>query len=162
VPARPRVRLPALGALARARLWLSYQRYAALLIGIPLAAVALAARHAPWVITAVVALAGLAPARFGSIVLARWPRKLRATRVALARLQAGRFALASVRRYCGDPCFRIVAREVLARSGMSWAARRALVRRYADELRREGELVMLVDHVRGTVVTIGDDTRERT
>ncbi len=157
-----KVKLPELGILATARLFASYQRYGALLVGVPVLAVALAAAYAPWWACALVGLAGIAPARFGVEVLLRWPRKLRATRVGLARVQHGSFSPASVRRYCGDPCYRVVARELLVRAGVPRPERRALIRRFADELRREGELVVLVDHVNGTVTTIGGNAHERT
>ncbi|MGE5185523.1 MAG: hypothetical protein ACM31C_25845 [Acidobacteriota bacterium] len=161
-----RVRLPALGALATLRLFVSYQRYGFLLVGAPVAAFALAAAYAPWWLAAIVALAGIAPARFGIDVLLRWPRKLRATRLGLARMQHGSFAPASVRRYCSDPCFKVVARELLARAGVPPGERRALVRRFADEVRRERDFVVLVDHVNGTVTTLGgsiaSNAQERT
>jgi len=146
--------LPALGAAKVLRLWLSYQRYALLLVGAPAACVALAVTRLPWWAAGLIAVAGLAPARFGVTVLARWPRKLRATRVGLARIAAGTFTPASIRSYCGDPCFRVVARELLAASGVPGAERRAIVHRFTGELRAEGSVAMLVDHVRGTV-TIG-------
>jgi hypothetical protein len=156
------VRLPELGALATARLWLSYQRYAVALVGVPVAAFALAAASARWWAAAVVALAAVVPVRFGIEVLGRWPRKLRATRIAIARIQAGTFAPASVRGYCDDPCFRVVAREILARAGMSRGERRALVRDFSDQRRREGSVAIIIDHVRGTITTVGGDAQERT
>lgn len=156
------VRLPALGAATTARLWLSYQRYAFLLVGLPLAAFALAALYAPWWVAAIVAIVAIAPVRFGIEVLLRWPRKLRATRIGIARMRAGSFAPASVRGYCGDPCFRVVAHELLARAGMPRGERRAIVHRYADEVRRERDFAVIVDHVRGTVVTLGGNAQERT
>ena len=149
-----RIALPALGAATWLRLWLSYQRYAAVLVGAPALCVALAVARLPWWGAGLVALAGVAPARFGLTVLARWPRKLRATRVGLARIAAGTFTPASIRTYCGDPCFRLVAHELLAAAGLPRAERRAIVHRFTGELRAEGSVAMLVDHVRGTV-TIG-------
>lgn len=157
-----RVRLPALGKVARARLWLSYQRYALLLLGGPALAVALAAAYAPWWVALLAGVVGIVPARFGLYVAGRWPRKLRATRVALARIDAGSFAPESVRGHCGDPCFRVVAREVLARAGVPRPERAALVHRFADEVRRERSVVVLFDHVRGTATILGGDARERT
>ena len=84
------------------------------------------------------ALIALVPFKFGVTVLARWPRKLRATRIAELRIRSGRFAPASVRPYCGDPCFRVVAREILRRGGVSRADRRDLIAGWAAELRRSG------------------------
>ncbi len=151
------VRLPELGALATARLWLSYQRYAFLLLGVPVAAFACAVVWTPWWLAAIVGVVALAPARFGIEVLGRWPRKLRATRVGLARIRAGSFAASSVRGYCDDPCFQVVARELLARAGMPRAKRRALVRDFAVQRRREQSVAMIIDHVTGTITTVGNE-----
>jgi hypothetical protein len=152
-----RLRLPALGVRQVAYLWWSYQRYAALLICAPIAVIAIAVAAAPWWAAAIAVVAGLAPVRFGLEVAGRWPRKLRATRIGLARLHAGTFTPRTIRGYCGDPCYRVVARELLARAGVPRAERRAIIARFADELRRERSLVFVFDHVRGTVVTLGGD-----
>jgi hypothetical protein len=152
--------LPMLRARTRVRLWLSYQRYAFLLIGAPAAALAAAALWGPWWLAAAVGLAAIAPVGFAVEVLGRWPRKLRATRVAQARIQAGRFAPSSIRGYCGDPCFRVVAREILAAAGTPRAERRALVRQFSEQLRRERSVVLLVDHTKGTVITIGAEGQD--
>ena len=52
-----RVRLPRLGRAARARLWLRYQRYGLLLVGVSPASVVAAAGLGPWWLVPVVALA---------------------------------------------------------------------------------------------------------
>ena len=160
-----KVRLPPLGAIERATLWLRYQRYGLLLVGATVAALTATVLAGPWWASVLVALLGIAPARFGVEVLLRWPRKLRATQVALARIQAGRFEAASIKGYCGDPCFRIVAAEILARAGMPRRERRQVIRRHGDQLRREQSMLVLFDHVRGTTITIGafaEDAQERT
>ncbi|HEY1811681.1 MAG TPA: hypothetical protein VGG74_04950 [Kofleriaceae bacterium] len=149
-----RIALPALGAATTLRLWLSYQRYALVLVAAPIVCAVLAIARAPWWLAAIVAVAAIVPVRFGVTVLVRWPRKLRATRVGLARIAAGTFTPASIRGYCSDPCFRVVARELLAAAGLPRAERRAIVQRFASELRAEDSVALLVDHIRGTV-TIG-------
>ncbi|MEO6771763.1 MAG: hypothetical protein ABI467_01920 [Kofleriaceae bacterium] len=159
--ARGQVRLPVIGPIGLARLWLSYQRYVALLLGVPALAIGLAIAFAPWWVVILAVGVGLVPGRFAIEVLGRWPRKLRATRVGLARIDAGAFTPASIRSYCGDPCFRVVATELLVRAGIARADRRALVRRFSDELRDARGIVLLVDHVRGTVLTLGGGARER-
>lgn len=156
------MRLPEVGPAARLRLWIRYQRYGVLLVGVPAAAVALAMACAPWWLAALAVVAGVPPARFGIEVLARWPRKLRTTRIALARIESGRFAVTSVKGACGDPCYRIVADEILARAGLTRSERRRLIRHYAEQHRRERDVRVLIDHVRGTVVTYGGDAREGT
>ena len=153
--AAPARSLPHLGRLARARLWLSYQRYGMLLCGggvaLP-ASVALAWPRLFWV-WAPLALLMLKPIGFGVTVLRRWPKKLRATRIAAHRMRRGRFRPESVKSYCGDPCFRLVAHEILARAGMPAAERRALVARLRAE-HESSQVLLLVDHATGTVFTV--------
>jgi len=128
---------------------------------VPTALVALAAIMLPWWAAILVGLCAIAPVRFGVEVWFRYPRKVRATRVAMARIASGSFHHASIKRHCGDPCYRIVADEVLARSGMPRAERRLVISRYREQLRQEDSMLVLVDHVRGTVITFGGETRER-
>lgn len=145
-PAARRFRLAPMPAGARLRLWLSYQRYAALLLFAPLTALVAAAWLLPWWAAVLLALPAIAPLRFSFVVAARWPRKLRATQVAMHRQRLGRFEARSVRAYCGDPCFRVVAGEILARAGISRRERRRLIRQFATELRDEERLVVYFDH----------------
>jgi hypothetical protein len=156
-----KVRLPELSSIERARLWLRYQRYAFVLVVVPTVLVTLAAIMLPWWAALILGLCAIAPVRFGVEVWFRYPRKIRATRVALARIQAGSFHHASIKRHCGDPCFRLVADEILARAGMPRAERRLVISMYREQLNKEDSMLVLVDHVRGTVITLGGDTRER-
>jgi hypothetical protein len=136
------------------RLWLSYQRYAFLLLGVPAIAVgALIAWTSPWWWVPA-GLVALWPVRFGASVLARWPRKARATLIAQRRIDAGRFSPRSIRGYCGDPCFRVVAHEILRRAGVPRAERRRIVHQYREELRRDRSTLVIVDHLAGTVTMI--------
>lgn len=154
--AAPALSLPHLGRLARARLWLSYQRYGVLLCGggvaLP-ASIALVWPRLFWV-WAPLALLMLKPIGFGVTVLGRWPKKLRATLIAEHRMQRGRFRPESVRSYCGDPCFRLVAHEVLTRAGMPATERRALVARLRAEHEQRSRVLLFVDHATGTVFTV--------
>jgi hypothetical protein len=156
-----KVKLPELSRLARVRLWLRYQRYAFLLVGVPTVIVTLAAIALPWWAALLLGLCAIAPVRFGVEVWFRYPRKIRATRIALARIQTGSFHHASIKRHCGDPCFRLVADEILARAGMPRAERRLVISMYREQLDKEDSMLVLVDHVRGTVITLGGETRER-
>jgi hypothetical protein len=156
-----KVKLPELSLLQRGRLWFRYQRYAFALIGLPVAVITLSTRALPWWAVALVSLVALAPVRFGIEVWSRYPRKIRATRIALARIESGTFSPASIKRHCGDPCFRLVADEILARANMPRAERKLVIKRFAEQLRKEDSMLVLVDHVRGTVLTLGGDTQER-
>jgi hypothetical protein len=156
-----KVRLPELSRVERAQLWLRYQRYAFVLVVVPTVLVTLAAIMLPWWAALILGFCAIAPVRFGVEVWFRYPRKIRATRVALARIQAGSFHHASIKRHCGDPCFRLVADEILARAGMPRAERRLVISMYREQLNKEDSMLVLVDHVRGTVITLGGETRER-
>jgi hypothetical protein len=160
-----KVRLPELSAATRIRLWLRYQRYAFVLVGVPTALVIAAALALPWWAALLAGIAALAPVRFGIEVWGRYPRKVRATRVALARIAAGSFHHASIKRHCGDPCFRLVADEILAASGIPRRERSLVISGYREQLRQEDSMLVLVDHVRGTVTTFGGtfggDSQER-
>lgn len=146
--------LPRLPLRERAWLWLHYQRYAFALIGVPAAVLLGLVRATPPWVWIPAALLAIAPIRFGFVVLARWPRKLRATQVAIARIRGGRFAPASIRGYCGDPCFRLVAAEILRRARYTPAERRRVITTYREELRRDRGTLVIIDHLAGTVTTI--------
>ncbi|MEZ4449622.1 MAG: hypothetical protein R3B09_09085 [Nannocystaceae bacterium] len=155
-----RLQLPRLGALEVAWLWLSFQRYA-LLLGLLAAAplaLALALGGGPWAL-ALAGLVGLPIAARALAVARRGPAKLHAYRVALHRIGRGAFEPADVRRHCGDPCFRVVARTSLRRAGIAAAERRRLIAGYARELADERSAVIVIDHRSGQVTqTIGGVT----
>ncbi len=150
-------RAPRIGLLQWLRLWFSYQRYGFLLLSC--AALLLAgswlAWHSPW-LTAVAALAAAWPFFFGMTVLARWPEKVRATRVADHRRAAGRFDPSDVRPLCGDPCFRVVANELLVRASVPRAERRRLIAELREAVERENRTGVMIDHTRG-IVTLYED-----
>jgi len=152
-----RLALPALGAWTCARLFLSYQRYGFLLVGGSAAVVAAAIVAAPIWVWVPLAAAAFVPVRFGVYVLGRWPKKLRATQIATHRIRAGRFTPDQVRSYCGDPCFRVVAHEILARAGVPRAEQRAIVARLREEHARRQDVLLLVDRASGVVVTLSGD-----
>lgn len=125
------------GAAERVRLWCSYQRYAFLLVAAAGAIVAGVALLAPdlWYVWALAALPVLRILAFAAEVYRRFGRKMRATALAARRIAQGRFHARSVRGYCGDPCFRVVAHEILRRAGVERRERRRLIRGFAAEAR---------------------------
>lgn len=143
-----------LGRAERVRLWLGYQRYAFLLAGLALAICAVVAFWAAvWWVWLLAAVPVVKLLRFAGAVYGRWPRKLRATVLATRRIESGRFAARAVRGYCGDPCYRVVAGEILRRAGMDRRARRRLIRQFARELR---EPVFLIARNPDGSVTVRD------
>lgn len=145
------------GTVELARLWLSYQRYALLLFALAAAPIAAMVTLAPasWLWWPLAAAPSLAAAVFASSVYRRWPRKLRATALAARRIESGRFAPRRLREYCGDPCFRVVAAEILTRAGYSRRERDQMIREFARDL-REPVFLLEVDHLGGTVRIDGD------
>ena len=138
-------------------LWLSYQRYA-LLGGLTIALTTLAAvalDHAwwAWLIAAGVA-AGLGP--LSALVWREWPRKRKATELASRRIESGTFSPQSLQAYCGDPCWRVVAHEILQRQGMPRAQRRRLVAQLRAKQQAESSALLIIDHQNGTLIRVED------
>lgn len=149
-----RLRLPELGILDRISLWLSFQRYALLLMVLAIAPLLLVGSVAPgiwWAWLPALFITARVGA-FAVMVWRRWPAKIHALRVTLFRVAAGRFEPEQIRRHCGDPCFRLVAHTCLHRAGFSRIERRRVVAAYAAELHAEGSELLIIDHLRGEVV----------
>jgi hypothetical protein len=149
-----RARKFAFGPLEKLRLFVSYQRYATLLFtaaAAPLVIVAsfFAGAWWAWIVAAAFALwtGGYAVQVFG-----RWPEKLRLTAVAQRRIEGARFESEMIREHCGDPCFKVVSREILSRAGLPRSEREAIIRRYAAELHQENHETIIIDHVNGVVL----------
>jgi hypothetical protein len=145
-----------LGRIELAWLWCSYQRYAFLLGGAPIVAAVATLALAPhrwyfWIPLAIVAVLTVPQA---TLVYRRFPRKIRATIAARRRIARGTFDPRWVRNYCGDPCFRVVAQQILRDAGMSRAERRQLVRRFALEKRNEPDFVLFVDRANGVQIRV--------
>lgn len=132
------------GPFEMVRLWFSYQRYALLMAGAPLLVVTAVAVTWPdaWWAWALLALASLPFLRFAAEIYGRWPRKIRATMLADRRIAAGRFNPRMVSRYCGDPCFRVVAREILGRADITGAERRRLIHDFSAEEAERGHTLV--------------------
>ncbi len=137
----------------RVRLWCSYQRYAVLMAVAPTAAVAALAVAWPgaWWLWGPAALGALKMYGFAADIYGRWPRKVRATLLADRRIAAGRFRPEMVQRYCGDPCFRVVAREILRRAGLPPAERRALMTRFTEAEAERGRTLVLINRHDGVL-----------
>jgi hypothetical protein len=146
------------------RLYLSYQRYAILLLGLGLALLAAPVLLGPtrwwlWLLAA----AGAAPViGFAVVITGRYPRKLRATLGQYRRIADGSFDPDRLERYTSDPCSRVVAHEVLRSAGHGWSARRARVRQLARRYREHGEGLVLIDRTNGIVYHYDGVTTSRT
>lgn len=138
----------AFGFAELCRLWLSYQRYSFLLAGTAFGIVAAVALYDPsaWYLWLVAAYPVYKLATFTVEVYRRWPRKLRATLLAKRRIAAGRFSPKFVENYCGDPCFRVVARAILKRAGIDRPQRRRLIREYSKRAKERSSVILMVNH----------------
>ncbi len=147
------------GALEQLRLFARYQAYALLLFVLAALPLGLVGWLAPtrwwaWLIAAPITFK---IGSFAVFVAWRWRAKLRVTAVAQRRMDAGRFRPEMVQEMCGDPCFRSVSAEILRRSGMPAAERRALLRRYKEEHDLASSQTLIIDHTRGTVLKVEGD-----
>jgi hypothetical protein len=146
------------------RLWLSYQRYALLactgILG--LATIAVASGHAWWAWL----IAALASAATMPLVVHIWrdyPRKWRATQLATRRIANGSFRVVAVKGYCGDPCWRIVAAEILRRAGLSRRERRRTLAMLRAQHEAESHALIIIDHDNGTLLRVeGGETVQTT
>ena len=146
-------------------LWLSYQRYSFVLVGsallLPVGLFWLLPNYwFLWGIPAVLVASKLV--FYAVMVYRRWPRKLRATMVATRRIASGGFEPDSVMPFCGDPCFRVVANEILSRAGLGLTERMRIIRRLAVEKRNQPEYVVLVDRTNGVTVRVDGTQVTRT
>lgn len=136
------------------RLFLSYQRYSALVGALAIATGLVSTqllrgsmglpswlRYTGGVALAIATLVGL---RFAWFIASQYPRKRRATHLALRRIALGRFRPQSLAHYCEDPCFRVVAREILRHSELSRVKQREVYRELVAKS-REPAFVTLND-----------------
>lgn len=147
---------PTFGVFETARLWLSYQRYAFLMFGLPAAgtaALAVAWPHAWWA-WGPAALVTLKLWAFALTIWQRWPYKLKSTLRFQRQIAAGRFDPERVRPFTGDPCFRVVAREVLRRAQLRGAEQAALIARLRAEHEAAGQQIIFVDRAKGEVIHV--------
>lgn len=140
-----------------ARLWVSYQRYATLLFALALGlggAGVYLIDMGSWYFGVPAGLVALKVFGFGVMVASRIPEKMRITAVAQRRIDAGRFDPLMVRDFCEDPCFRVMAHEVIGRAGIRGAKRRTLVREYTSAVQEESGQTLIIDHIRGQVFKV--------
>ncbi len=146
-------RLGSLHPLTWVRLWFSFQRYAFVLTALAVSPLVVVAVVAPtvWWAWLVAVVPALWVGRFAVEVWFRWPRKIRLWRVGVHRIAAGRFVPEDVRTHCGDPCYRVVADELLRQCGVAAAERRVLLARWQAEAAAAGHELIIIDHIGGEV-----------
>lgn len=131
-----------LGGVERLRLVLSYQRYAFVVLAI-IAGLLVSAWSLNTMGTWIVA-GGLSLflTWFGTLVALRLPHKLRLTRTQDERIRRGRFDPDDLLSWVEDPCYRVVAREILVRAGRSRSEARAEVAELARKAAQHEGIVI--------------------
>ena len=115
-----------------ARLVVSYQRYAALVFGIIAGLLWSASVLGTGWAWGVAAALSLGLGWFGTLVALRLPHKLRLTRTQDERIRRNKFEADDLLLWVEDPCYRVVAREILVRAGRSPQQARTEVSQLAE------------------------------
>jgi hypothetical protein len=135
-------------------LFLSYNRYALAIVLLSLTiptALFVFFRWYFWVPAALAALRALYWARH---IARQYPKKLHITKKMLLAQRNHTFQNPDIVKYCGDPCYRVVAHHVLAAAQVPAPERRRLVRNYVEQAHDLAHALVFVDRERGRVVTI--------
>ncbi len=140
----------------KARYFLSYNRYALLIVLVALGASAAAVRWGAWYVWVPVCLASLRALVWAWRIARQFPRKLHITKKLLRAQREARFSPEDVVKYCADPCYRVVAREALAAAGVPRAQRAGMVRDYTRRARELAHDFVIVDRERNRVLTFVD------
>jgi hypothetical protein len=136
----------------RSRLWWSYQRYVfalgAVALLIAAASVTAAALLSWW--WALGCLVSIPLARFAASIWSHYPRKVELTLSALALIEDKTFSPDLLRNYCGDPCYRVVADEILRYTGRNAVERREVIRAHHEALSQARAEVVVIEHTART------------
>ena len=159
MPAVTAISRKPLGLFERARLWLSYQRYALLFFAIALVLVLAPVVWARWYFWLPAMLVGLKIAGAGVEIYRRFPKKIRATIAARRRIDRGTFVVEFVESYCGDPCFRVVAREILRNANVPAIERARIVREFSARQREKKDSIVFVDRTNGVQIRVDGAAR---
>lgn len=162
----------AMTSLTRARLWLSYQRYALLVsIGsVGAVAAALATMPAAWWLWGPLVVLCLPAFALAHHINRGFRAKMVTTHRGLRQIRLGTFEPGSVQRLCGDPCSRLVASELVARHGqLSWSERRTLISKLTVLEQEASKTLLIMDRTNGKIYrwhdgeitsqTIGNETK---
>lgn len=129
-------------------LWLSYQRYSLILFAWIFAWSAVvtytAYTFSGWLMIA--ALPALWVARFAIDIGLQYPRKRKLTQQAQAAIEDNTFHPDSLRNYCADPCYRVVANHILTLARYSPPERRAIITAHRNALQQARESVVVIDY----------------
>lgn len=142
-----------MGTGTRIRLWLIFNLYLFVAAGLALALGGLAFFVPGWLAVPM----GLGVLPLGQLawsIGAKHHKKLRAVGRAMTRIEHGTFEPGQVVRYCGDPCSRLVAHEILRRAGYGRAERRRIVQEGTTANREADRQLVLVDRARGVLVEV--------
>jgi hypothetical protein len=140
--------------LQRLGYFLSYNRYALLILVLSLAIPAVLFVFLRWYFWVPATLVALRALYWAWHIARQYPKKLHITKKMLWAQQNRTFRNEDIVKYCGDPCYRVVAHQVLARTGVPAPERRRLVSEYVDQAHDLAHALVFVDREKGRVVTI--------
>jgi len=134
--------------------FVSYNRYALLILLLSVAIPGLLFRYARWYLWVPAGLVALRALYWAWHIARQYPKKLHITKKLLLAQRQGTFQTPDVVKYCGDPCYRVVAHHALAKAGTPAAERRRLVRGYVEQAHDLAHALVFVDREKGRVVTV--------
>ncbi len=134
--------------------FLSYNRYAILITTLSVVLPGAALWFFPWYVWIPVTLVALRSLLWAWQIARQYPKKLHITKKQLLALRNGSFQNEAIVRYCGDPCYRVVAHHVLAQALVPASERRKLVRENIEKAQSLSHAMVFVDHEHKNVVTV--------
>ncbi len=132
----------------------SYNRYALLILLLSLAIPATLFLFFAWYFWVPAALVALRALYWAWHIARQYPKKLHITKKYLLAQRNGTFQTPDIVKYCGDPCYRVVAHHVLASAKVPAPQRRRLVGEYVEQAHNLAHALVFVDREKGRVVTI--------
>ncbi|MBU1244746.1 hypothetical protein KJ612_16230, partial [Myxococcota bacterium] len=134
--------------------FLSYNRYALLILLLSLAVPTVLFLFFRWYFWVPATLVALRALYWAWHIARQYPKKLHITKKMALAQQNRTFQNEDIVKYCGDPCYRVVAHQVLAQARVPAGERRRLVREYVEQAHDLAHALVFVDREKGRVVTI--------
>jgi len=138
----------------KVRLFFSYNRYALAILALSLTIPTVLFMFTRWYFWVPAALVALLALYWAWHIYRQFPKKLHITKKMLLAQRNSSFQTTDIVKYCGDPCYRVVAHHVLATARVPAPERRRLVRDSVEQAHDLAHALVFVDREKGRVVTI--------
>lgn len=143
--------------------FMSYNRYALLIIFVSLSIVAISFWLSRWYVWLPVTLLALRALYWAGHIMRQFPKKLHITKKFLFAQKMGTFVPEDVVKYCADPCYRVVARHALTTGGVTRQQQNRLMREYTMRAHDLAHAFVIVDPEKKRVLTfVGGVLTEKT